>query len=390
MPRAERARTRRAAARAVGGAAVAIGVTASLGGGARATLAGSAASRWSVGAPAAPSPRAERPDLLPRRLDARSWIAGELSRSAALRLDEAAALPLLGRYAHPERGRAAPWQGFWRGRYGPGRPGATPRLAWSTLLCDPGSAEAPAPFAPPPLALAAVNLGAVELAPELWPELAPAPAWLHGGATPAPELLPLARTPACAPWQRHRPATFFRHGLERDTFPLLECDGSIAAEAIDRLSVMARPLGVDRPALPLPAEAAPDAGFGEWTAGVRLVHPRLVWVMQQVADRFPFRAIYVVSGYRPGATGSQHARGRALDVQVVGVAKERLFALCRELRDVACGYYPYHDFVHFDAREGGSGHPLWVDVSRPGEPSRYVDAWPGVVERGALEHEGEF
>lgn len=388
MPRAERAPSRRAAARAVGCAVATVSVIASLGGAARATLAGSVAPQW--GASGLPEPGAGRLELLPRRLDARSWIAGELLRAADLRLDDAAVLPLLGGYAHPEGVRPAPGRGFWSGRYGPGRPNATRRLAWSTLLCDPGSAGTPAPFAPPPLALAPVSLGAGELAPERWPELAPTPAWLHGGAAPAPELLPLSRAQACAPWQRHRPATFFRHGLERDTFLLLECDGSLAAEAIDRLSVMARPLGVDRPELPLPAEPAPDAGFGEWTPGVRLVHPRLAWVMQQVADRFPYRAIYVVSGYRPGAARSQHARGRALDVQVVGVAKERLFALCRELRDVACGYYPYHDFVHLDVRERGSGHPLWVDVSRPGEPSRYVDAWPGVVDRGALEHEGEF
>jgi hypothetical protein len=35
-------------------------------------------------------------------------------------------------------------------------------------------------------------------------------------------------------------------------------------------------------------------------------------------------------------------------------------------------------------RRPGSGHPIWIDVSAPGEPSRYVDAWPGVIDGGAL------
>mgnify|MGYP001355700994 CR=1 FL=1 len=364
------------------------------GGGPGAARAGSGASTPARGArtprQGAVVPAGAATDLSPRRLDSRSWLTDALSRSAGLRLDDGATLPLLGRYVHPERGRPGPWQGFWAGRYGPSRRSAPNRLSWSAVLCDPGTHEAPAPFAPLPLSLTAGELGEVELSHELWPELAPAPAWLHGAAAPAPELLPLSRAPACAPWQRHKPATLLRHGPERDRFALLECDGSIAAEAIDRLSVMARPIDVPRPPLPLPAEAAPDAGFGEWTPGVRLVHPRLVWVMQQVADRFPYRGIYIVSGVRPGAGRSQHARGRALDVQVLGVAKERLFALCHQLRDVACGYYPHHEFVHFDVREAGSGHPLWVDASLPGEPSRYVDAWPGVVDGGALEHEGEL
>ncbi len=394
MRRAVRARSLRAARR-IAGAGVVLGAIAFPWGAPGTALAG---------ADAGPPPRAARARLLavaepagaaravlaPRRLDSRSWLADALSRPAGLRLDGGATLPLLGRYAHPERVRVAPWQRFWAGRYGPSRRGALSPLTWSAFLCDPGTAAAPAPFTPRPPSLSAGDLGEIEHPHEFWPELAPAPAWLHGAATPAPELVPFSRAPACAPWQRHKPATFLRHGLERDTFALLDCDGSISAEAIDRLSAMARPLDVPRPPLPLPAEAARDAGPGEWTPGIRLVHPRLVWVMQQVADRFPFRAIYVVSGYRPGATRSQHARGRALDVQVLGISKERLFALCHELRDVACGYYPYHEFVHFDVREAGSGHPLWVDASLPGEPSRYVDAWPGVVEAGALEHQGEL
>ena len=72
---------------------------------------------------------------------------------------------------------------------------------------------------------------------------------------------------------RH-PVNFLRHGAESDRFSLLACNGSIAREAIDRLSVMVRPVGVKRPALPLPD--APDdesAAADEWMPSIRLLRP---------------------------------------------------------------------------------------------------------------------
>ncbi len=127
---------------------------------------------------------------------------------------------------------------------------------------------------------------------------------------------------------------------------------------------------------------------GEWVPGVRLIDPRLVWVLGVFAESFPGRPIYVISGYRPGPGWSFHERGRALDVFVMGVKNEALFRVCRKLNDVACGFYPNNTFVHVDVRPPGTGHALWVDVSGPGQPSRYVDAWPGVVEGGALDWAG--
>jgi hypothetical protein len=115
--------------------------------------------------------------------------------------------------------------------------------------------------------------------------------------------------------------------------------------------------------------------------------------MQRVADAFPWRTIYVFSGYRhdpsgvrpkPGTHHSMHSEARALDVYVMGIPNAELFQACRQLEDVGCGFYPNNKFVHVDVRQPGSGHPFWIDVSAPGEPSRYVDAWPGVVEGGAL------
>ena len=85
---------------------------------------------------------------------------------------------------------------------------------------------------------------------------------------------------------------------------------------------------------------------------------------------------------RAGTHVSKHAFGRALDISVQGIENEELLALCHKLPYVGCGYYPNGKFVHVDIRFGGSG--LWVDVSAPGTPSRYVNDWPGVVENGRV------
>ena len=89
------------------------------------------------------------------------------------------------------------------------------------------------------------------------------------------------------------------------------------------------------------------------------------------------------SGYREGHSGL-HLHGRALDLAVHGVPNSELYAVCKSLRDVGCGYYPENKFVHVDVRPFATGHVLWVDVSRPGQPSRYVDGWPGVAEPGEV------
>jgi hypothetical protein len=176
----------------------------------------------------------------------------------------------------------------------------------------------------------------------------------------------------------------FRYGAEHDVFRLLECDGSVAAEALDRLSVLARPPGSERPSLPLPLEPQVTNEFGEWLPELKLVHPRLVWLLESIARAFPNRAIYVFSGYRRDGHGSLHRQGRALDLSVMGVASEDLFRFCRKLHDVGCGFYPNSKFIHVDVRPFGSGHPMWIDVSEPGKPSEYVDSWPGLIDEGAL------
>ncbi|MDI1477529.1 D-Ala-D-Ala carboxypeptidase family metallohydrolase [Polyangium sp. y55x31] len=190
---------------------------------------------------------------------------------------------------------------------------------------------------------------------------------------------------------RRRPVIFVRGSGERDVFPLVRCDGSVAPEALDRLSLMMRPADVARPADLLPDEPDPEATRkGEWIADVRLVHPRLLWALQRIADSFPWRPIYIYSGYRPGAKvagtshQSMHAAARAADIQVHGIPNATVFQLCRTLDDVGCGFYPNSKFVHVDVRRPGTGHALWIDASGPSEPPQYVDSWPGVLEKGGM------
>ena len=68
----------------------------------------------------------------------------------------------------------------------------------------------------------------------------------------------------------------------------------------------------------------------------------------------------------------------------MGVPNAALFRFCRTLDDVGCGFYPNSKFVHVDVRRPGAGRVFWIDISGPGEPSEYVDSWPGVVESGDL------
>lgn len=192
---------------------------------------------------------------------------------------------------------------------------------------------------------------------------------------------------------RRRPVTLVRYGGESDKVELVRCDGSMAAGAIDALSILARPPETPRPEKGLPDEPDVTAWSArrEWVDGVRIVHPRLAWAVQSIADKFPGKPIYIYSGYRPLAEvndgsghKSTHAEGRALDISVLRVPNEQLFEVCRELKDVACGFYPNSKFVHVGVRRAHTGKAMWIDASLPGEPARYVDSWPGVVDKGAL------
>lgn len=104
------------------------------------------------------------------------------------------------------------------------------------------------------------------------------------------------------------------------------------------------------------------------------VHPRLVKLLAKISDHFGGRPIEVISGYRPKRIGqytphSNHNKGHAIDMRIVGVPNEVLRDYCRTFSYVGVGYYPNSLFVHFDVRKDSA---FWVDLSGPGERPNYV------------------
>ncbi len=310
-----------------------------------------------------------------------AWISHYLLENQRVAIDQDAMPTALEPYRHPWMAGLPDWGWFQRGRYGSRTWQPVAELVWNSSACDQGE-----PLASPGVALARREA----LEPRRWlrrnPTLVrPAPfmgsyAWLAQVSTPEPEALDISASRKCPAYKTPPRVTLIRMNGEYERLQLLECDGSVSADTLDRLSVLMRPNGVPRPELPLPdsPEALPH---GEWVDGVKLAHPRLVWAIQRIAQAFPHRAIHIVSGYRRESHG-YHPRGRAIDLFVHGVDTTQLFQFCRSLNDVGCGYYPNNKFVHVDVRAFGSKHPHWVDVAAPGQPSRYVDSWPGLDPEG--------
>jgi hypothetical protein len=187
---------------------------------------------------------------------------------------------------------------------------------------------------------------------------------------------PLAAAPPKPPCLK-TPIAITR-GIEEDRFSLAKCDGSVAPEAVEHLSILARAGDAAKPAQPV-AQLAKVPG-ADVAPGIRRLDPRLVERLQLVVDRFvknpQTQKLHVISGYRPTSAGSFHATARALDFRVDGIANEELVAFCKTLGDTGCGYYPNSSFIHMDVREPGTGHVAWIDASGPGEAPRYVPTWP--------------
>jgi hypothetical protein len=83
----------------------------------------------------------------------------------------------------------------------------------------------------------------------------------------------------------------------------------------------------------------------------------------------------MVSGYRvPSESGhltSYHAVGRAVDLEIDGVADRDIYNYARTLDNLGVGAYPLGHHTHIDVR---SRRSTWVDLSRYGEPAVYVSA----------------
>jgi hypothetical protein len=269
-------------------------------------------------------------------LDELSWLVSGVHQRRPFRLAPDRSLPLLAHYLAPSQNHVAEWRTFFRGDYG--------FSSWSSRL--------------------SFN-------------------WDGGSDVPEPARLSVSTRGPCPRWLAPRPVHVARYdGIEQATLPLIDCDGAIAPDAIDVVSVLARGPGVPRPELPLPIEPAADAGPGEWLPNIKLLDPRLIWAMQKVAEAFPRRTLYIMSGYRQGGHSGFHGKGKAVDLFVFGASNEQVFGVCRTLRDIGCGYYPNSKFVHIDVRPYGTDRVLWVDDSQPGAPSHYLDGYPGVLDPG--------
>ena len=114
--------------------------------------------------------------------------------------------------------------------------------------------------------------------------------------------------------------------------------------------------------------------FRSWrTDDRRPITPRLLRVLVRVQRHFGGRALELVSGYRvpedPAHLTSYHQVGHAADIRIAGVADRDLYDYCRTLDRVGCGLYPLGHHVHVDVRATAT---TWVDLSRYGEPARYV------------------
>jgi hypothetical protein len=267
-------------------------------------------------------------------LDELSWLSTGIHQNRPFRWVPDRSLPLLAHYLSPAQNHVADWRSFFRGDYGLSSWSARYSLRWSL-----------------------------------------------GTHAPEPEALSVSMRGPCPKWRAPRPVSVARFDGERVTLPLIDCDGGVAPDAVDVLSVLSRAPGAPRPELPLPFEPSADAGPGEWLPSVKLVDPRLIWVLEQVAEAFPRRTLYIMSGYRQNGH-SFHGKGKAIDLMVYGVPNEQVFEVCRRLRDVGCGFYPNNKFVHIDVRPYGTDRVLWVDDSLPGTPSHYVDGFEGVLEPG--------
>lgn len=173
-------------------------------------------------------------------------------------------------------------------------------------------------------------------------------------ATPAPSVAPVR-------------ARFVRVGDgsgESAELTLRGEDGEPGEGTLDRLSVLARPRGVDAP-------ASLDGGDADFVApDIRRLHAGLLPLLARLSERFPDRAIEIVSGYRPNARdGSRHRFGRALDLRVEGVPIDEVRASLDAEPETGVGLYPTSGFVHLDVR---SERVRWVDDSGPGEAPRVV------------------
>ena len=308
-----------------------------------------------------------------------AWLVDRVGQNRRFDLGSDSLLGLLAHFVEPARNRAPEWRSFWHGRFGRNNFLLHPKLVWlGAGAADPEPVD-DSHFEAAEGAWRFELRGPEQIQPFDISRAEVLPDWSLGVQAPAPDFFGITQRPYCPRWKSPRPVSVVRYdGAEYTRMALVDCDGAIAADALDRLSVLARPPATPKPEMPLPLEPDEDAPGGEWLPRVKLLNPRLIWAVQKIAEAFPNRSIFIMSGYRRDAHGSYHQKGRALDLYVTGVENADLFRYCHTLSDVGCGYYPNSKFVHVDVRPYGTHRVAWVDISQPGAAPEYVTSWPGL------------
>ncbi len=181
------------------------------------------------------------------------------------------------------------------------------------------------------------------------------------------------------------------HPAEVRRLSLTRCDGSPNLAALDALSILARPKGVERPTRAelrrFRRSASPSVRARFVARGIARLHPGLLVRLQALADHWPGRTLSIVSGYRPRARRtSRHRHARALDLRVEGVPRYEVARFARTLPETGVGYYPNSTFTHVDVRQRSV---YWVDRSGPGEPPDYGSWPPSRGEVAASSHDVE-
>jgi uncharacterized protein YcbK (DUF882 family) len=99
------------------------------------------------------------------------------------------------------------------------------------------------------------------------------------------------------------------------------------------------------------------------------IEPRLLDLVYRVQAHFGAHELRVISAYRTPrrGAGSNHAKGRAIDLIVPGASDDAVARFVRAQGFVGVGVYPVSGFLHLDVRERSY---FWVDRSGPGKRSR--------------------
>jgi uncharacterized protein YcbK (DUF882 family) len=138
---------------------------------------------------------------------------------------------------------------------------------------------------------------------------------------------------------------------ERLEIPALTTSGGFATRDLDRAAHLLR---------------EPSSG------NEHPIEPRVLDAIYRIQTHFAAQEIRIISGYRTPASiassrGSQHGRGRAIDVIVPGTTDDDVAKFARDMGYMGVGVYPASGFVHVDVRDRSY---FWVDSSGPGGRTR--------------------